>query len=44
MVMVEVMMRRHGESDGNEVGDLWMGREQEVWAKRKCGVQVGAVE
>ena len=26
--------RRHGEGDGDGVGDLWMRKEQEVWSKR----------
>ena len=26
--------RRHGEGDGDGVGDLWMSKEQEVWSKR----------
>ena len=40
-------MSRHGEGDGDETGDLWMGGGQEVWSKRVSAqmkvCEVGAI-
>lgn len=42
-----VMVSRHGEGDGDETGDLWMGGGQEVWSKRVSAqmkvCEVGAI-